>query len=110
MSVKEILKSVFIGSQTVSVFQNRKPKTQRGKRVLAKREPKIVELGKQALMLRGATASLTSLQFVKDLVLSSINVYITAVLCNILFPPSMLSSACSQHSLDRNTHTVHLKM
>jgi hypothetical protein len=37
--------------------------------MLAKREPKIVELAKQALMLRGSTASVTSLQFVKDLVL-----------------------------------------
>jgi hypothetical protein len=37
--------------------------------MLAKREPKIVELAKQALMLRGVTASATSLQFVKDLVL-----------------------------------------
>ncbi|EFX66779.1 ribosome production factor 2 homolog [Daphnia pulex] len=44
-----------------------KPKTHRGKRMLAKREPKIVELAKQALMLRGSTASVTSLQFVKDL-------------------------------------------
>jgi hypothetical protein len=39
--------------------------------MLAKREPKIVELAKQALMLRGSTASVTSLQFVKDLVLFS---------------------------------------
>lgn len=46
----------------------RKPKTHRGKRMLAKREPKIIELSKKALMLRGATASATSLQFVKDLV------------------------------------------
>ncbi|KZS14861.1 ribosome production factor 2 homolog [Daphnia magna] len=44
-----------------------KPKTHRGKRMLAKREPKIIELSKKALMLRGATASATSLQFVKDL-------------------------------------------
>ena len=35
---------------------------------LAKREPKIVELAKQALMLRGATASNISLQLVKDFV------------------------------------------
>jgi len=44
-----------------------KTKTQRGKRALVKREPKIIENFKQALMLRGATASTTSLQFVKDL-------------------------------------------
>lgn len=44
-----------------------KPKTHRGKRALAKREPKIVESTKQALMLRGLSASVTSLQFVKDL-------------------------------------------
>lgn len=37
--------------------------------MLAKREPKIVELSKKALMLRGATASASSLQFVKDLVI-----------------------------------------
>ena len=53
-----------------------KPKTQRGKRALAKREPKIVENFKQALMLRGATASATSLQFVKDLVSSYLNLLI----------------------------------
>lgn len=44
-----------------------KTKTQRGKRALAKREPKIVENAKQALMLRGATANTISLQFMKDL-------------------------------------------
>jgi hypothetical protein len=71
----------------------RKPKTHRGKRMLAKREPKIVELAKQSLMLRGATASTTSLQFVKDLVLFSIVIYVFLFMtCHLNI--SFSTSAC----------------
>jgi ribosome production factor 2 len=47
---------------------NRKPKTHRGKRELLKREPKIIENAKKAIMLRGVTASNVSMKFVKDIV------------------------------------------
>jgi len=43
-----------------------KPKTQRGKRALLKREPKVIENTKQALLLRGATASDKAMKFIKD--------------------------------------------
>ncbi len=63
----------WIALHKMTTIKCRKPKTQHGKRKLAK--PKIVELAKQSLMLRGATASTTSLQFIKELVLNSIIIY-----------------------------------
>ena len=89
----------------MTTIECRKPKTHRGKRMLAKREPKIVELAKQSLMLRGATASTTSLQFVKDLVLFSKDIYViySCHLNIFLFNFSMPLNVCSQHTLVRNT-------
>lgn len=75
----------------MTTIECRKPKTHRGKRMLAKREPKIVELAKQSLMLRGATASTTSLQFVKDLVLQSIVIYVFLFMSSQHF---FITSAC----------------
>ena len=88
----------------MTTIECRKPKTHRGKRMLAKREPKIVELAKQSLMLRGATASTTSLQFVKDLVLFSIVGYVFLFMSSqhLFFNFSMPLNVCSQHTLVRN--------
>ena len=49
-------------------FLNRRPKTQRGKRALEERAPKVVENTKTALFLRGGRTSEMVTQAMKDLV------------------------------------------
>ena len=52
----------------MSPFLNRRPKTQRGKRALGERAPKVVENTKTALFLRGGRTSELVTQAMKDLV------------------------------------------
>ena len=51
-----------------SVLYFRKPKTQRAKRALAKREPKIHENDKKAMFIKGGHTSEKVTQTIKDLV------------------------------------------
>ena len=46
----------------------RKPKTQKGKRFLEGREPKIFENNKQAMFVKGGNTSLTVTKLLKELV------------------------------------------
>ena len=56
------------------IFRNRKPKTQRAKRFLEKREPKLSENIKNAMLIKGGNANLTVTQVLRDVV--SIFIYI----------------------------------
>lgn len=50
------------------IFPNRKPKTKRAKRVLEKREPKLSENIKNAMLIKGGNASSTVTQVLRDVV------------------------------------------
>lgn len=49
-------------------FLNRKPKTKRAKRFLEKREPKLNENVKNAMLIKGGNANATVTQVLKDMV------------------------------------------
>lgn len=50
------------------IFPNRKPKTKRAKRFLEKREPKLSENIKNAMLIKGGNASSTVTQVLRDVV------------------------------------------
>lgn len=49
-------------------FHGRKPKTKRAKRFLEKREPKLTENTKNAMLIKGGNASLTVAEVLKNIV------------------------------------------
>jgi len=53
---------------TVQLGQIQKPKTRKGKLVLAKRGPQLVEDSKKAILIKGATASDLTTKLMKDIV------------------------------------------
>lgn len=50
------------------IFLNRKPKTKRAKRFLEKREPKLSENVKNAMLIKGGNANSTVTQVLRDVV------------------------------------------
>lgn len=58
------------------IFHNRKPKTKRAKRFLEKREPKLSENTKSAMLIKGGNANLTVTQVLRDVVSIFIYIYI----------------------------------
>ena len=52
----------------MSCFHFRKPKTQKGKRFLESREPKIFENTKKTMFVKGGNTSLTVTKLLKELV------------------------------------------
>ena len=58
------------------IFRNRKPKTKRAKRFLEKREPKLSENIKNAMLIKGGNANLTVTQVLRDVVSIFIYIYI----------------------------------
>ena len=52
----------------IVIFRNRKPKTKRAKRFLEKREPKLSENIKNAMLIKGGNANSTVTQVLRDVV------------------------------------------
>lgn len=60
-------------------FLNRKPKTKRAKRFLEKREPKLSENIKNAMLIKGGNANSMVTQVLKDVVCICVYLYLKKI-------------------------------